>query len=54
MQRTLRQLKEFSLVYKGGMDECDRAANIYQCGRDKAPEVTKAMQDAAISKIIPV
>jgi hypothetical protein len=34
---------------KGGVDECAKAANIYQCGRDKAPEVTQAMQDAATS-----
>jgi hypothetical protein len=41
-------------VEKGGVDDCARAANIYQCGREKAPNVTKAMQDAAASKIYPV
>jgi hypothetical protein len=39
---------------KGGLDECAQAANIYQCGRDKAPKVTQAMLDAAAAKNIPV
>lgn len=26
------------------MDECERAAEIYQCGKEKAPQVTGAMQ----------
>jgi len=33
----------------GGDDECAQAANIYQCGRDKAPAVTNAMQAAVIT-----
>jgi hypothetical protein len=33
----------------GGDDECAQAANIYQCGRDKAPAVTNAMQAAVIA-----
>lgn len=46
--------RQIMKLYKGGEDECARAANIYQCGRDKAPQVTKAMQEAAASKISPV
>jgi hypothetical protein len=41
-------------MWKGGVDECAQAANIYQCGRDKAPNVTQSMLEAAASKIIPV
>jgi hypothetical protein len=26
------------------VDECERAAEIYQCGKEKAPQVTGAMQ----------
>lgn len=28
------------------LDECERAAEIYQCGKEKAPNVTSAVQDA--------
>jgi imidazole glycerol phosphate synthase subunit HisF len=42
------------LCVTGGADECARAANIYQCGRDKAPIVTQAMLAAPASKISPV
>jgi hypothetical protein len=28
-----------------GNDECARAADIYQCGREKAPDVTNALQN---------
>jgi hypothetical protein len=39
----------------GGEDECARAANIYQCGREKAPEATYAIQAAAASiEVAPV
>jgi len=39
----------------GGEDECVRAANIYQCGREKAPEATYAIQAAAASiEVAPV
>jgi hypothetical protein len=51
IQMPLRQL---TLCEKGGLDECAKAANIYQCGRDKAPNVTQAMLDAAAAKNIPV
>jgi hypothetical protein len=42
------------VLYKGGEDECSVAANIYQCGREKAPDVTEAMQKAAASEVTPV
>jgi hypothetical protein len=45
-----RQMMTF--IFKVGADECDRAANIYQCGREKAPTATQAMQEATASKII--
>jgi hypothetical protein len=42
------------MYYIGGDDECARAANIYQCGREKAPVATDAIQVAAASKNAPV
>jgi hypothetical protein len=35
--------------FQGAIDECVFAADIYQCGRDKAPNVTEAMQANLIS-----
>lgn len=40
--------------FKAGEDECTSAANIYQCGREKAPAATMAMQNAARFNIPPV
>lgn len=39
---------------KGGEDECSIAANIYQCGRENAPDATNAMQAAAASNVASV
>jgi hypothetical protein len=30
-----------------GIDECDNAADVYQCGRDEAPAITSAVYTAA-------
>jgi len=32
-------------------DECARAADIYQCGRDKAPAVTNAIQSKVLNSV---
>jgi hypothetical protein len=31
-------------IFLGGSDECSRAADIYQCGRERAPTVTSVLQ----------
>ena len=33
-----------NLNFQANVDECERAAEIYQCGKEKAPLVTHAVQ----------
>jgi len=36
-----------------GEDECVKAADIYQCGREKAPSVTSAIQSGLTNNVAP-
>lgn len=46
----MQQLKILFLNSGGAADECSLASNIYQCGREKAPVATAAIQASIISK----
>jgi len=37
----------------GGDDECVIAADIYQCGKEKAPSVTNAIQSGLTNNVAP-
>jgi hypothetical protein len=40
---------EAVLIFWGGVDECAVASDIYQCGREKAPSATSAIQASIIA-----
>jgi len=42
------------ILFAVNADECARAADIYQCGRDKAPAVTNAIQSKVASSVLTV
>jgi hypothetical protein len=50
--RTRKRNYEIVLIFWGGVDECAVASDIYQCGREKAPAATSAIQASVIADAV--